>query len=165
MGNAKSTVILMIMTTSRSAAPTVSPIDELLTPTLRMLFVSWIAALLAGPYVARLIRRTPRLRPYAVVVPLTLVLINGAPGGLRQRCRDVGHALADNFRYADRAVETQPATLVVRSPKFRRAFTTVLNKPTAWYFCRRLVVATSSGGHPAKGEIRRNCLRLNGSKR
>ena len=66
MGNAKSKVNVMIMTTSRSAAPPVSPIDEPLTPMLRMFFVSWIAALLAGLYVARLIRRTPRLRPYAL---------------------------------------------------------------------------------------------------
>jgi len=52
--------------------------DEPLTPMLRMLLVSWIAALLAGLYAARLIRRTPRLRRYAAMVPLTLLLVSGA---------------------------------------------------------------------------------------
>jgi hypothetical protein len=77
-GNAKSTVNLMIMTTSRSAAPPVSPTDEPLTPMLRMLLISWIAALFAGLYAARLIRRTPRLRRYAPIVPLALLVVSGA---------------------------------------------------------------------------------------
>jgi apolipoprotein N-acyltransferase len=77
-GATKSTVNLMIMTTARSAAPPASPMDEPLTPMLRMLLVSWIAALLAGLYAARLIRRTPRLRRYAAMVPLTLLLVSGA---------------------------------------------------------------------------------------
>jgi apolipoprotein N-acyltransferase len=76
-GNAKSTVNLMITTTKRSAAPPVSPMDQPLTPLLRMLLVSWIAALLAGLYAALLIRRTPRLRRYAAIVPLVLMLISG----------------------------------------------------------------------------------------
>ena len=77
-GNAKSTVNLMIMTTSRSAAPPVSPTDEPLTPMLRMLLISWIAALFAGLCAARLIRRTPRLRRYAPIVPLALLVVSGA---------------------------------------------------------------------------------------
>jgi hypothetical protein len=77
-GATKSTVNLMIMTTARSAAPPASPMDEPLTPMLRMLLVSWIAALLAGLYAARLIRRTPRLRRYAAIVPLALLLVSGA---------------------------------------------------------------------------------------
>jgi|HubBroStandDraft_6_1064221.scaffolds.fasta_scaffold00458_1 hypothetical protein len=77
-GNAKSTVNLMIMTTSRSTAPPVSPTDEPLTPMLRMLLISWIAALFAGLYAARLIRRTPRLRRYAPIVPLALLVVSGA---------------------------------------------------------------------------------------
>jgi len=77
-GNAKSTVNLMITTTKRSAVPPVSPMDQPLTPMMRMLLVSWIAALLAGLYAALLIRRTPRLRRYAAIVPLALLLISGA---------------------------------------------------------------------------------------
>ncbi len=76
-GNAKTIVNLMIMTTKRSAAPPVSPTDQPLTPMLRMLLVTWIAALLAGLYAALLIRRTPRLRRYAAIVPLVLLLISG----------------------------------------------------------------------------------------
>jgi apolipoprotein N-acyltransferase len=67
----------MITTTKRSTAPPVSPIDQPLTPMLRMLLVSWIAALLTGLYAALLIRRTPRLRRYAAIVPLVLLLISG----------------------------------------------------------------------------------------
>jgi len=77
-GNAKSTVNLMITTTKRSTAPPVSPMDQPLTPMLRMLLVSWIAALLAGLYAALLIRKTPKLRRYAAIVPLVLLLISGA---------------------------------------------------------------------------------------
>jgi apolipoprotein N-acyltransferase len=45
---------------------------------LRMLLISWIAALFAGLYAARLIRRTPRLRRYAPIVPLALLVVSGA---------------------------------------------------------------------------------------
>ncbi len=76
-GNAKSTVNLMIMTTARAATPPVSPMDQPLTPMLRILLASWIAVMLAGLYAARLIRRTPRLRRYAAIVPLALLLISG----------------------------------------------------------------------------------------
>jgi hypothetical protein len=76
-GNAKSTVNLMIVTTSRSAAPPASPMDQPLTPMLRFLLISWIATLLAGLYVALLIRRTPRLRRYAAIVPLALLIVSG----------------------------------------------------------------------------------------
>jgi hypothetical protein len=74
-GNAKSTVNLMIMTTSGGGAPPASPMDQPLSPMLRLLLVSWIAALLAGLYVAFVIRRTPRLRRYAAIVPLGLLLV------------------------------------------------------------------------------------------
>jgi hypothetical protein len=77
-GNAKSTANVMITTAARSAAPPASPMDQPLTPMLRMLLVTWIAALLAGLHAARLIRRTPRLRRYAAIVPLALLLISGA---------------------------------------------------------------------------------------
>jgi IPT/TIG domain len=76
-GNAKSTVNLMIVTTSRSAAPPASPMDQPLTPMLRFLLTSWIATLLAGLYVALLIRRSPRFRRYAAVVPLALLIVSG----------------------------------------------------------------------------------------
>jgi len=77
-GNAKSTVNLMIMTTSSGGVPPASPMDQPPSPMLRLLLVLWIAALLAGLYAALLVRRTPRLRRYAATVPLALLLVIGA---------------------------------------------------------------------------------------
>jgi hypothetical protein len=76
-GSTKSTVNLTIVTTSRSAAPPVSPMDQPLTQMLRFLLISWIATLLAGLYAALLIRRTPRLRRYVAIVPLALLIVSG----------------------------------------------------------------------------------------
>jgi hypothetical protein len=77
-GATQSTVNVMITTTAHSAAPPAAPMDQPLTPILRMLLVCWIAALLAGFYAARMIRKTPRLRRYAAIVPLVLLLVSGA---------------------------------------------------------------------------------------
>jgi hypothetical protein len=77
-GNTQQTVNLMISTVAGGAVPPTSPMDHRLPPLLRFLLVTWIAALLAGLYAARLIRRTPRWRPYAAVIPLALLLISGA---------------------------------------------------------------------------------------
>jgi apolipoprotein N-acyltransferase len=68
----------MIKTTAGGAAPPTSPMDQPQSPMLRFLMVSWIAALFAGLYATILIRRTPRLRRYAAIVPLALLLISGA---------------------------------------------------------------------------------------
>jgi apolipoprotein N-acyltransferase len=51
--------------------------DQPLPPMLRILLVSWIAALLGGLCMASLIRKTPRLKRYAALVPLALLLISG----------------------------------------------------------------------------------------
>ena len=76
-GLTKSTVNLMITSMASSSAPPSSPMDRPLPPTVRFLLISWLAALLVGIYGAILIRRTPRLRRYAVLVPLALLLISG----------------------------------------------------------------------------------------
>jgi hypothetical protein len=77
-GNAAQVVNIMIMTKAGGSAPPTSPMDQPLPPMMRFLLVTWVAALLAGLYAAILIRRTPRLRRYAAVVPLALLLISGA---------------------------------------------------------------------------------------
>jgi len=81
-GNAKTTVNVMIMTTANSAAPPASPTDRPLPPLVRFLLISWLVALLTGVYLMRLLRRAPRFRRYAAVIPLALLLLSvGVIGG------------------------------------------------------------------------------------
>jgi hypothetical protein len=77
-GSATATTTLTIMTTAPSGVPPSSPVDPPVSPLLRLLPVSWLAALLAGLYAMQLIRRNPLRRRYAAMVPLALLLVTGA---------------------------------------------------------------------------------------
>ncbi|HKV06064.1 MAG TPA: IPT/TIG domain-containing protein, partial [Candidatus Acidoferrales bacterium] len=68
---------LMITTTANGAVPPGSP-REPASPLPMPLVVLWFAALSAGLYAGRLIRRTPQLRRYAAVLSLSLLLGTGA---------------------------------------------------------------------------------------
>jgi len=72
------TTTLTIMTKANGAAPPSSPLNPPVSPLLRLLPVLWLAAMLAGLYAMRMIRRTPQLRRYAAIVPLALLLFTGA---------------------------------------------------------------------------------------
>jgi hypothetical protein len=73
----KTTVNVTITTTARGEAPPTSPLNRPLPPTVRILLLTWICALLAGIYAAMLIRRRPQLRRFAVLVPLALLMVSG----------------------------------------------------------------------------------------
>jgi hypothetical protein len=77
-GSTQQTVNLVITTKAEGAPPPSSPVNPPSPLVLRLMFSFWLAALLAGLYAALVIRRTPRLRRYAAVVPLALLLLTGA---------------------------------------------------------------------------------------
>jgi hypothetical protein len=76
---ASATATLNIMTTPRgAAAPPSSPVNMPLPPWLVPALVLWLAALLAGRFTAlQLLRIPPRVRRYAAVIPLALLLLAG----------------------------------------------------------------------------------------
>jgi hypothetical protein len=72
------TATLTIKTTARSGGPPLAPFELPKTPLLRLLPVMWLLALIAGIYAMLILRRTPRLRRYAAIVPLALLIVTGA---------------------------------------------------------------------------------------
>ncbi len=72
------TTTLTITTKSNGAAPPSSPLNPTVSPLLRLLPALWLAAMLAGAYAMRMIRRAPQLRRYAAIVPLAFLLVTGA---------------------------------------------------------------------------------------
>ena len=77
-GTGTATTTLSIVTKARGALPPAAPVDTPVSPLLRLLPILWLAAMLAGLYAMRLVRRTPQRRRYAGVVPLLLLLVTGA---------------------------------------------------------------------------------------
>jgi hypothetical protein len=77
--NGKSTTTVLTITKPAIGAtlPT-PPMDRPWSPLLRSLLGLWIAALLGWLYAGPQIRRTPQLRRYAAIMPLSLLLVIGA---------------------------------------------------------------------------------------
>jgi len=80
-GNSSNTYQVMITTKANGAVPPTPPTRAPKWPLFRPLLGMWILALMAGLYGMGAIRKTPRLRRYAFLVPLSLLLVSGVLAG------------------------------------------------------------------------------------